>query len=402
MKKSFLCCLAISSLVGTGNAAAGGLWLNEYGDFSGGRAAAGSAAGLDDAAGIIYNAASASRIEGNELFLAGGVLIPTLEFDIDYTNPLTGNDNGGEAALNAPGLAFAYVHDIDSDKWNIGVSLGGLSGAGLEYNKQWVGRFQATDVELLVMALAPTASYKVTDKLALGASIQVYYSSLDLKLAVPNPRSPVQGRAELDGTDTGLGFTLGAVYEISDNTRLGLNYQSELDIDFDGKLKVNVADVRVDSNTELTLAQFIRFSLHHDINDQWGVALTLGWDDWSALDNVFVSVPDRDGELNKNWDDTYHSAIGLEYQLNDKWQLTTGIAYDTNPVDATDRTADMPVDRQVRYAAGARYTLSDTMQIGGYINYVDLGSAKIRTDFWGGEYTDNDLLQLSVFLNWKI
>jgi long-chain fatty acid transport protein len=402
MKKTVLGSLFVSGLIGTGNAMAGGLWLNEFGDFSGGRAAAGAAAGLDDAAGIIYNAASASRIEGNQLFLAGGVLIPTLEFDIDYTNPLTGSNNGGEAALNAPGLAVAYVHDIDSDQWSIGISLGGLSGAGLEYNKQWVGRFQATDVELLVMALAPTASYQVTDKLALGASIQLYYSSLDLKLAVPSPQNPGTGKAELDGTDTGFGFTLGAIYEISDSTRLGMNYQSELDIDFDGKLKVNVADVRVDANTELTLAQFIRLSLHHDFNDRWGLAVTLGWDDWSAMDNVFVSVPERDGELEKNWDDTYHSAIGLEYQLNDKWQLTTGIAYDTNPVDASDRTADMPVDRQVRYAAGARYVMSDTMTVGGYINYVDLGSAKIRTDSWGGEFKDNDLLQISVFLDWEI
>ncbi len=402
MKKSIPGALLVGGLIGSGNALAGGLWLNEFGDFSGGRSAAGSAAGLDDAAGIIYNAAGASRLEGNQLFLSAGLLIPTLEFDIDYTNPITGNDNGGQAALNAPGLAFAYVHDIDSDRWSVGISLGGLSGAGLEYNKQWVGRFQATDVELLVMALAPTAAYQVTDRLSLGASIQVYYSSLDLKLAVPSPQNPGTGKAELDGTDTGVGFTLGAIYEFSERTRLGVNYQSELDIDFDGKLKVNVADVRVDSNTELTLAQFIRLSLHHDFNDRWGLALTLGWDDWSAMDSVFVSVPDRDGELEKNWDDTYHSAIGLEYRLSDKWQLTTGIAYDTNPVDATDRTADMPVDRQVRYAAGARYQLSESMTIGGYVNYVDLGSAKIRTDFWGGEYKDNNLLQLSVFLNWTI
>ncbi len=42
---------------------AGGLWLNEYGDFSGGRAAAGAAAGLDDAAAIFYNPAGIGRIK---------------------------------------------------------------------------------------------------------------------------------------------------------------------------------------------------------------------------------------------------------------------------------------------------------------------------------------------------
>ena len=401
MRKFVLRCLMLAGLIGSVNAWAGGLWLNEFGDFSGGRSAAGAAAGLDEAAGIIYNAASASRLEGNQLFLSGGVLVPTIEFDIDSTHPITGNDNGGEAGLSAPGLAFAYVHDIDSDRWSVGISLGGLSGAGLEYNKNWVGRFQVTDVELLIMALAPTASYQLTDKLAVGASLQLYYSSLDMKLAIPSPQDPGAGRAELDGTDTGVGFTLGAIYEISDSTRVGLNYQSELDIDFDGKLKVNVVGVRVDSNTELTMAQTIRLSLHHDFSDRWGLALTLGWDDWSAMDSVFVSVPERDGELEKNWDDTYHYAVGLEYRLNDDWQLTTGIAYDTNPVDARDRTPELPVDRQLRYAVGTRYQLKQNVTVGGYVNYADLGKGRINAEGWGGKYQDNGVLQLAANLNWK-
>ena len=43
-------------------AQAGGLWLNEFGDFSGGRAAAGAAAGTGDAAAILYNPAGASGV----------------------------------------------------------------------------------------------------------------------------------------------------------------------------------------------------------------------------------------------------------------------------------------------------------------------------------------------------
>ena len=380
---------------------AGGLWLNEFGDFAGGRASAGAVAGVDEASVIIHNPAGATRIEGSQLFGTLGALIPTVEFDIDYTNPISGNDNGGGAGLDAPAAGAAYVHDTGSDAWSAGIYLAGLSGAGLEYNSNWVGRFQSTEVQLLLMVLAPTVAYRVTDSFSIGASLQYYYSTLDLKARVPTRDLSGQGRVELDGDDDGFAYTLGALWELSPTTRIGLKYQSEIEADYDGKLKVKAAEnLRVDSSTELTVAQFLRLGLHHDVNDRLGLDFTVGWDDWSALDNVFLSVPDREAGLEKNWGDTYHYAAGVQYRLEQDWDLTAGISYDTNPVDARDRTADLPVDRQVRYNMGARHRLRDNLTVGGYVNYTDLGSAKIRGRFWGGEYKDNYVFSFALYINW--
>lgn len=401
-RKHLLYTIALIASTGVMQAQAGGLWLNEYGDFSAGRSAAGAEAGLDDAAAIFYNPASATRLGGKQLFVSAGAFLVDTKFDIDYSNPVSGNNNGGDAGLDVPAASMAYVHDLDSEKWSVGFSIGGLSGAGLEYAEDWVGRFQATDVELLLMAIAPTAAFKVSEKLSIGASFQIFYSSLDLKLAVPSPQNPGTGSASIDGTDTGIGFTLGGLYEFNEYTRMGLLYQSELEPDFSGKLKINVPDIDVESNTKFTMAQTLRLSLHHDLNDRLGLALTVGWDDWSAMDEVFVSLPDQGRGLKRNWEDTYHYAAGLEYRINDDWQITSGIAYDTSPVSAINRTADMPVDRQVRYSAGARHQFSDTLTIGGFINFADLGSAKIYTESWGGEYKDNSLLQLGINFSWKL
>ena len=69
-------------------------------------------------------------------------------------------------------------------------------------------------------------------------------------------------------------------------------------------------------------------------------------------------------------------------------------------MDAQDRNAQLPVDRQVRYAFGTRYTISDSLNVGGYVNYADLGRARIESKRWGGEYQDNGALQLVANLNW--
>jgi long-chain fatty acid transport protein len=400
-----------AALLGANQALAGGLWLNEFGDFSGGRATAGAAAGTDEAATIIHNPATAGRLDASELFVSAGVMLPTVQFEVDQSIPFIGDGDGGNAGEVAPGLSTAYVHDLDSDRWGLGAYVAGLAGAGLDYDSDWVGRYQVTEVSLLVMALAPTISYQLSDRLAIGVAPQLYYAELDMDLKVPNivnTSGPDLG-AELDGDDTGFAFAAGITYDFSDSTRMGINYQSEIEIDFGGELKLKSGNPQVpisllgDSNTELTIAQTVRAALHHDLTDDLGLDVTVGWDDWSALDNVLVAVNDGSGQgLERNWDDTWHYAAGFQYAVDDTWDLTAGIAYDTNPVSASDRTADMPVDRQVRYNLGLRKAVSDSMTIGGYINYTDLGSAKIRTPLWEGDYRSNYLYSISAYINWTL
>lgn len=198
----------------------------------------------------------------------------------------------------------------------------------------------------------------------------------------------------------------GFTYEFSPSTRIGIMWQSEFDIEYDGDLKIKgdrPITVKADSQTDLDMAQVVRAGLHHQLNDRWGIDLTLGWDDWSTMDSVFVSIDTGGGAaLEKSWKDTYHYAAGFQYKLSDDWELTSGIAYDTNPVDADDRTADLPTDRQVRYNAGARYQYNDALILGGYVNYTDLGNARITGDFWTGEYSSNEVYSFSIYLNWTL
>jgi long-chain fatty acid transport protein len=404
MKKTILRTAVITALFGATQAQAGGLWLNQFGDFASGRSSAGAAAGVDEAAAIIHNPAAGTRIEGSQLFGAVGAIIPDVEFDIDYSDRISGDGDGGSAGLNAPAGSVAYTNDLGTEDWSFGIYFAGLAGAGLEYDSGWVGRFQNTEVELLMAAIAPTVGFQVTDNFSIGASLQYYYATLDFELELPSLPNRPAGTATLDGTDDDLGFTLGAIYEFSDSTRLGIKYQSELDADFDGKLKIknNIADARATSNTEMTLAQIVRVGLHHDLDDQISLGFTIGWDDWSAMEDVFVSLPEVEAGLARNWDDTYHYAAGVAYSATPEWDFTMGIAYDTNPVSSHDRTADMPIDRQVRYTGGARYKLRDNLTVGGYLNYTDLGSARISTERWGGEYGTNQVFEFSVYLNWVI
>jgi long-chain fatty acid transport protein len=412
MKRTLRGCAMAASVLSAGTASAGGLWLNEYGDFAGGRAAAGAAAGTDEAMTIAYNPASILRQEGSQLFVSAGAIFGDMNFDINYSSPRMGYEDGGNAGVVTPLATMAYINDLGSEKWSVGVFFGGLAGAGMNYHDDWVGRYQATEVKLSLLSLAPSLAYQATDRLSLGVTAQVVYADLNLDMAVPRINPALQdGKGELNGDDFKPAFALGALYELSDTTRFGLNYQSEVNIKFDGDLKVNIpADSGlgaaigtrgVSTDTELDFAQTIRFSVHQDMDERWSVDFTVGWDNWSALDNVLVSTQDREAGIPTEWKDTYHVAWGAQYKLSDKWDLTGGVAYDSNPVDSEDRNAQLPVDRQIRYAGGARYTLKDNLTVGGYLMYMDLGRARITASRFGGDFDYNSGVQVAINANWN-
>jgi len=245
--------------------------------------------------------------------------------------------------------------------------------------------------------------------LSIGVTPQIFYSTLTQKLRLPTSLLPgieEDVSAKLDGDDTGFGGAVGAIYDFNTGTRVGISWQSSFDIEFDGKLKIdgNIDDgVQVSTDTQLTMAQYVRVALHHDVDDRLGLDFTVGWDNWDELDNIFVSVKGVGGvPIVTDWKDTYHYAAGFQYKLNDGWDITAGIAYDTNVVSANERVPELPIDEQIRYNAGARYHVSNTLIVGGYVNYTDLGNAKIDADFWSGEYSTNEMFQLSIYANWML
>ncbi len=67
-----------------------------------------------------------------------------------------------------------------------------------------------------------------------------------------------------------------------------------------------------------------------------------------------------------------------------------------------DRTADMPMDRQWRFAFGTQHELTESVTIGGSFEYVDLGDAKIdNATTLRGDYETNRIVFFAVNANIK-
>jgi len=273
----------------------------------------------------------------------------------------------------------------------------------LDYGSNWAGRQQNTKVELLTLTAIPSVAYKM-HWLSVGAGLTINYGKINtFKLKAPNP---AQSTIKIDGDDWELGFVGGFLMEFSDQTRLGVKYLSETKYKFDGKVKTSggaLGGINVNSSLEILFPQIVVVNFYHEFNDQFAILATADWEDWSAFEDIPLSTSTGvSGAIPRNWKDTYKLAGGIHYRPSKPWLLMTGFAYDSSPVDSKDRTADMPMDRQLRYAVGTQYQWSERLNLGGSFVYADYGKAKINNDrTLKGDYKRNDLFFFALNASWK-
>lgn len=401
----------------TGTSWAAGLWLYEMATPDMGSASAGRVALASDASTASLNPAGMTRLDRSQMLAGAQILYVNTEFDTDYAQ--FGGGDGGNAGGFVPAASFSYVHHISSDL-RLGVSLGSYFGLGLDYGGSWAGRYYVQEGEFITVGLNSGVGYKLNSNWSIGGGISIVNSTLEQKAAIRNlPLGQPDGQLKIEEDDFGYGFNLGVLYEPNDLTRFGLTYRSEVDFEYEDAVEVrdlgavlgsigNIAGItgnRVD--LEMNLPQAVMFSAYHKVTGRMALVGNIGWQEWSSFGETAISLSSTGTTTltqDRNFDDTWHFALGFQYKIDDPWLLSMGIAYDTSPVSDDDRTPDMPLDEQWRYATGLQYNLSEDITIGCAYEFADLGDAKINQNRGGlagafeGDYSSNHIHFLNITL----
>ena len=123
--------------------------------------------GVDHAGAALHNPSSMAALDADHFMVAGGFIASEVEFDIESSEIVNGDDDGGDAGGVVPAASVFYVREL-SEKWKFGVYAGGFTGAALDHNEEWVGRFQAQRIELLVLGTLPSIAYQVSDNFSVA------------------------------------------------------------------------------------------------------------------------------------------------------------------------------------------------------------------------------------------
>jgi len=423
--------IASVAILATGPALAGGLIAYEVGTAEVGLASAGNSARAQDASTVFTNPAGMTRLDGTQFLASGQVLWGNTEFSVGSgTSPLLGNGDGGYA-VGSDGWFFGgggFLSYSVSPELKLGFAMTGNFGAPLEYDNDWVGRYYAQKGTLLGISLLPSIAYKVNEQLSLGASINAMYGIYENQVAINNVNPAFgDGRLELDDKTWGWGVNLGLLYEIDANTRLGLTWNSEVDLDFDAP--ADFSNLAPGLNTILSnrgvlnsnikvgikVPQQVMASIFHQVNDRWAVLGSVGWQDWSEFGQVQLGIDDTTDPTSVttdlDFDDTWHLALGAQYRLSDPWLLNFGIAYDSEFQDSSEVSPLLPVNSAWRFGFGAEQQASKTFRWGFAAEYLYGGTldtnlqSAVPVALGGrgdvvGSFDNTGTLFLAVYGNW--
>jgi long-chain fatty acid transport protein len=367
---------------------AAGFALIEQSGSGMGNAYAGGSAVAEDASTIFFNPAGMTYIQGTQAVGALHLIKPNAEFNNQGSVAGAGKPLGDEGP-NAGDLAFVpnfYLMTEINPAVKIGIGLNAPFGLKTEYDDEWLGRFQADKSEVKTINVNPSIAFKVNDQLSLGFGVSVMRAEATLTRAV-NFGGAGQGNVKIKGDDWGFGFNLGAIYQATSDTRIGVAYRSKVEQHLDGDAKfrrpagIPNAGAAADGGVkaDVTLPENFSVSAFSRVNDKWDVMGDVTWTRWSQFKELKI-VRDSGATLAltpENWENTMRYSVGVNYHYSDVLKLRAGLAYDEEAIKNEFRTARIPGNDRKWLSLGASYQITPTSNFDIGYSHLFISDAKI-------------------------
>ncbi|MCP1645498.1 long-chain fatty acid transport protein [Pseudomonas citronellolis] len=375
-----LTALASALLLPGASAWAGGILIYEAGQEGNGLANAGAAALARDPSVLMSNPAGITELKGTQVSANGQLILGHIRFSRDDDNQFDGNE-GGNALQYLPGASLFVSHQLDA-RSAIGFGMYGNFGLALDYDDDWAGRYFNQEAAVIGVSFQPTLAHKFTDDLSVGIGPRIVYAYYRSEMAINNNLLGLldrpDGQLEYKDTDVGTGINLGLLYRVGPGTQIGLAYTSKVKLEFKdspdvrkvGNPLLNTALRRLDVDSlelDMNVPQTVLLSVAHDLDAQWKLLGSLGWQDWSDFGNIGVEVDANAGGVSRTVDrqykDTWHASLGAQYQATRQWRWSFGVGYDSSAVDEKDRTVDNPMGEAWRLATGVDYQVDEGLDL---------------------------------------
>lgn len=405
-------------------AGASGFALLEQSASRLGTAFAGTAAAADDATTVYFNPAGMTELREPEGALSASGIGIGSEFRNGsstpaFAQPLGGN--GGDAG-DWNFVPAAYFVLPVGDTFAFGLGVNAPFGLKLVYDEGWIGRFQALHNEIKTLNVNPSVAWRIGERVSIGAGVD--YQRLDAELtndvnysaviaqgvqqlvlagqlppatggAVIAANTAQSGHARVRGDDDAWGFNVGALFDLSDSTRLGLSYRSSIDYTVQGTINFTAPLGRDPLSSgiiaaasapgaplssgpvevALELPDSATLSLQHRFGNQFALLADVAWTGWSSVQELRI-VRDSGATVSvtpEQWRDTWRYAVGGTYAMNDRITLRAGVALDETPVPDETRTPRLPDTDRTWLAIGARWQPSPAW-------LMDFGYAHLFSD----------------------
>ncbi|SQH75292.1 Aromatic hydrocarbon degradation protein [Shewanella benthica] len=355
-----------------------GFQLNVQSSAGLGRASAGDAVIADNASSMARNPATMALF--NETAMSAGIVSITSMVEVKdalYTREFYSQGalvdtsvrsaNYDDAGGNAIAPNFYLIVPIN-DKFAWGISAYTNFGTKTQYSDDYIASEYGGLSKVESYNLGLSASYRMSEHFSIGAGLDIIASTGKLNRSLQPTDTKL---LTIDATGWGLGFNLGAVYELDDNNRFGLSYHYSPEMKTEGEVYYAgylAESGPIDDTVLIPLPDMVEFSgFHHLENSKIALHYSIQWIGWSVFESLDAETS---GTINRyQWQDGWHYAIGTTYYLNNVWTLRAGYLYDTSAQDQLTSISVPDSDRQF-FSTGFTYQLTPNSNMDFGFTYV--------------------------------
>jgi len=212
--------------------------------------------------------------------------------------------------------------------WAWGIGMFGSAGMGVDHSGEaYLMQAQST---LQLMKFVPSVAFNVGKGVSLGAGLVLQYGALDINYKM-NADDSADGSQEYNvgsgmDQDFGLGFILGAAFDLNENLTVGVSYDSPISMKYKGQLST-------------ASGPFVSYGLFSaPMSDKleqpavWGAGIAYTTGPWMAtVDYKNIKWGDAKGYKEFGWEDQSVVALGIKYTGNGYW-LGAGFNHGSNPI----------------------------------------------------------------------
>ena len=371
----------------------------------------------NDATTAYMNPAGLTRIPNTQIVGLVTVAYSVSEFEVKPGTTVSGgNPKNDDEVLLIPSF---YLSKPLGENLRFGFALNVPTGLGSDYGDSWAGRYISTETSLVFVNFSPVLAYRINNWFSVGGGLNIIYTDYESKAAVNNaPEGLPDGKVELETDGFGVGFNIGALFELSPTTRFGITYRSETEPEISGTPEfqnigpvltaglrfagVLGAEVNVDSKTP----QNFQMGLYHELTPKVSLTADGMWIDFSEFGTEQVSVGNISTTISSKYKDMWGGSIGGKYRFSEDLAAAVGAVYLSEGVNDEDRTLGFNFDRIIGFGVGIERQLSKKRRLHVNLNYYDLGKAPVDTQptqLSGrvvGEHDKNFAITLDFGLVW--
>ena len=316
----------------------------------------------------VSNPAGASRV-GKRSDFSMQAFMP--ERDVDFTAIGGEKQQSAVDMYGVPSIGWTAPVADGSDLY-FGGGMYGTSGMGVDYPVTDMGNGLQWDgySNISFWQMAPVLAWNVNDKLSLGATINIDYQSVSLKQSIDTGGvADTSIDLSRSASGFGLGFGLGALYDMNDAITLGFSYKSKQHFSpMEYQLAsgdITLMGTAMPAGTyelDLDFPQQAAAGIAFHATQQLTISADLKWINWSeTMKELTINGGGTSIAFNTGWDDQTVIAVGVDYEINSKFTIRGGYNYAKSPISEEDVASNLilPAVVQSHYTIGAEYRFNN-------------------------------------------